>query len=191
MTSTHAPSRPAPAPQGVGDALRFARTVLVAVVLLAAAFVLAVAVVVPRLAGATPYTVLTPSMVPAYPPGTLVVDRPVAPEDVAIGQAITYQIAPGRPEVVTHRVVTIARHPDGNLRFQTRGDANNAVDAAWVRPEQLRGAVWYAVPHLGRLGGLLTGAQRRWGVDALAVGLLGYAVVVVVRGRRRPHQDAG
>ena len=49
---------------------RRAGTVLTAAVLVAAAAVLAVAVLVPRLAGATPYTVLTDSMRPAYPPGT-------------------------------------------------------------------------------------------------------------------------
>jgi signal peptidase len=158
-----------------GAALRWAGTVLTTSVLLAATFVLAVAVLVPRLAGAVPYTVLTGSMQPAYPPGTMIVARPVAADDVALNTVITFQLASGRPEVVTHRVVAIARRPDGELRFQTRGDANDAVDPQWVRPEQVRGALWYAVPRLGYLSELLTGQQRQQGVVAVAAVLLGYA----------------
>ena len=36
--------------------------------------ILAATVVIPRVSGSTPYTILTSSMRPTYPPGTLVVD---------------------------------------------------------------------------------------------------------------------
>ena len=52
-------------------------------VILGVAAVLAVAVLVPRVGGATPYTVLTGSMAPTYPPGSLVVVRPVDPESIS------------------------------------------------------------------------------------------------------------
>ena len=77
-----------------------------------AALVLA-AVVVPRLAGATPYTVLTGSMTPAYPPGSLVVVRPVEPNEVRIGDVVTYQLRSGEPAVATHRVVGVGWSADG------------------------------------------------------------------------------
>jgi signal peptidase len=168
--------------------LRYARTVLTTAVLLAAAAVLAVAVLVPRIAGATPYTVLTGSMQPAYPPGTMVVARPVAADDIAPGTVITFQIAPGQPAVATRRVVTIARGPDGELRFLTKGDANDDPDQQWVRPEQVRGALWYAVPRLGYLSELLTGEQRQRGVVAVAAVLLGYAALMAAGAARdRPR----
>jgi signal peptidase I len=173
--------------------VRYARTALTTAVLVAAAAVLAVAVLVPRLAGATPYTVLTGSMQPAYPPGTMVVVRPVAADDIGVGTVITFQLASGQPAVATHRVLTIARRPDGEVRFQTKGDANDAPDAQWVRPEQVRGALWYAVPRLGYLSELLTGEQRQRGVVAVAVVLLGYAAVMVAGGardRRRSRNPA-
>ena len=47
------------APTRRRDVVRFVRTVLAMTVLLAAAFVLAAAVLVPRIAGATPDTVLS------------------------------------------------------------------------------------------------------------------------------------
>lgn len=184
--------RPPPS-AGVGGAARFAGAVLTDMVLLVGVVVLAVAVVVPRIGGATPYTILTGSMRPTYPPGTMVVIRPALPDDIGTGTVITYQIAPGQPAVVTHRVIAVARHPDGDMRFQTKGDANNAVDEKWVRPEQVRGALWYAVPYLGYGSQLLTGEQRRQGVMVIAVVLLGYAGVMVsrsVRDRRRARRAA-
>ncbi|MDT7581427.1 MAG: signal peptidase [Pseudonocardiales bacterium] len=174
-------------------AARGAGTVLTAAVLLAAAFVLAVAVLLPRIGGATPYTVLTDSMRPAYPPGTMLVVRPVAADDIALGTVITFQVASGQPTVATHRVVTIARRPDGELRFLTKGDANAVPDQQWVRPEQVRGALWYAVPRLGYVSELLTGEQRQRGVVVVAVVLLGYAALMAAGGardRRRARESA-
>jgi signal peptidase len=124
-------------------------------------------------------------MSPAYPPGTLIVARPVDGNDIGLGTVITFQLASGKPEVATHRVVAVARHPDGRLRFQTRGDANDSPDPQWVRPEQVRGALWYAVPGLGRVNALLTGDQRERGIQVVAVLLLGYAGVMFVGAHRR------
>jgi len=162
--------------------------VLAASILLVAAFVLGAAVLVPRLAGGTPYTVLTGSMSPAYPPGTMIVTRPHA--SVGLGSVITFQLVSGKPEVVTHRVVAVARHPDGRMRFQTQGDANDSPDPQWVRPEQVRGVLWYAVPGLGHVSGLLTGDQRERGVQVVAVLLLGYAGVMFVSAYRRRRASA-
>jgi signal peptidase len=86
-------------------------------------------------------------------------------------------------------VVSIARRPDGEVRFLTKGDANNAPDQQWVRPEQVRGALWYAVPRLGYLGELLTGEQRQRGVAVVAAVLLGYAALMAA-GTARDRQRA-
>jgi signal peptidase I len=191
IAQIHARSRPGhrhrrvTEPGGAGGIGRFAGSVLAWVALLGAVTVLALAVLLPRIGGATPFTVLTGSMQPAYPPGTLVVARPVEADQVALGSVITFQIDSGQPTVATHRVVAIARHPDGGLRFQTKGDANDAPDQRWVRPEQVRGALWYSVPHLGSAGELLTGEQRELGVLAVAVVLLGYAGTMFVGDARQ------
>lgn len=178
--------------------MRAVRLVLRAVtwvVLLGLLAVLAAAVVVPRIAGATPYAVLSGSMSPAYPPGALVVARPVEPDAIRIGSVITYQLASGREAVVTHRVVAVGIR-DGEVRYQTRGDANPAPDAEWVRPVQVRGEVWYAVPHLGRAGLLLDLRERQWGVWILA-GLLSiygvslYGSACRDRRRRKTRGDHG
>src|SRR5690349_6214985 len=72
------------------------------------AVVLALTVLVPLIGGATTYTILTDSMRPGYPPGTVVAVKPVAPEDIGAGDVITFQIRSGEPTVATHRVTSVA-----------------------------------------------------------------------------------
>ncbi len=66
-------------------------------VILAVVAMLAVAVAIPRLGGGTPYTILTGSMEPNYPPGTLVVAKPAEPSDIRIGDVITFQLGRASP----------------------------------------------------------------------------------------------
>ncbi len=170
--------------------LGWAGQVFAWLVILAVVALLAVAVVVPRLGGATPYTILTSSMEPHMPPGTLVVVRPVDPSEISVGTVITYQLESGRPTVVTHRVTAVGIDATGELRFTTQGDANSVADAAPVRPVQVRGERWYAVPQLGRLNTLLTGHERQLLVYVAAALLGAYAAcqflgALVTRLRRR------
>jgi signal peptidase I len=166
---------------------RIVRTVSWAVFLLGIA-VVAVAVVVPRVAGATPYTVLTGSMQPDLPPGTLVVTRPVAAEDIQVGDVVTYQLRSGEAAVVTHRVVGIGVDGTGEVTYRMQGDANDVADQLPVRPEQIRGELWYAVPFLGRLGMLVDSDLRRLLVPVVGIGLLGYAGARLLTEVRRPRR---
>jgi signal peptidase I len=172
----------------LGTGLRWTGQVLAWSVILLAAAVLAIAVVVPRVGGATPYTILTGSMRPHYPPGTLVVAKPVDVDQLAIGDIITYQLSSGDPTVVTHRIVATALRGDGTTLVHTQGDANNTADERWVMPVQIKGRLWYAVPYLGRVNTLMSGHQHQIVVDGAAALLVGYALVMfggAVRERRR------
>ena len=172
--------------------LRLARDLLAGSLVLAVAALLLVAVVVPRLGGATPYVIETGSMRPGMPPGTLVVVRPVAVSRISVGAVITYQLRSGEPVVVTHRVVGTGVDATGHRLFRTQGDANNAPDTAWVRPVQIRGERWYAVPFLGRVTTLVTARERSVLTAGLVVFLLGYAAVMVgadLRDRRRVRPE--
>ena len=147
-------------------------------------------VVVPRLAGATPYTVLTGSMQPSYPPGTLVVVRPAQVEDLAIGDVVTYQLESGRATTVTHRVVGVGWSAAGEKVLTTQGDANGSPDVAPVRPVQVRGEVWYALPWVGRLNVLFSPAQHELLVRVAAGALFAYAAALLVSGSRRHPRGA-
>lgn len=161
-------------------------------VILVAAAAVSLAVLVPRLGGATPYTVLTGSMRPGLPPGTLVVVRPVDPAELATGDVITYQLRSGDPEVVTHRIVAQGLDSDGDVLFRTQGDANDVPDEKWVRPVQIQGKLWYSVPYLGYASDLLTGHQRQTGIYLVAAGCFGYALLMFAEaGRDRRRREAG
>lgn len=160
------------------------RTVLGWTALLAMFALLAATIVVPAVAGAERFTVLTGSMRPTYPPGTLVVVRPAEVDDLAIGIPITYQLESGRPEVVTHRIIAVRHNAKGEVSFVTQGDANDSPDPKSVRTEQIRGEVWYSIPYLGHVNNWLSGQKRALTVAVVIVVLVGYALYNVVQDAR-------
>jgi signal peptidase len=155
--------------------LRVVGTVLSAAALLLAVGVALATVVVPRLMGASPYTVLTASMRPTWEPGTLVIVDPIDPAAVEIGDVITFQLEPGIPDVATHRVVGVNVTGDGRS-FVTQGDANDSPDAEPVLPEQVRGRVAYAVPWMGHVNSAINSDTRSDLLVLGAVALIGYGV---------------
>lgn len=100
----------------------------------------------PRTGAYRTYTVLTASMRPDMPEGSIVVSTPIAVSRVEVGDVITYRIPVEDRRVVTHRVVEVVK--PGTV--VTKGDANNAPDP-WVA--ELKGQqVWKvraAVPGAG------------------------------------------
>lgn len=154
---------------------------------------LAVMVIIPRLTGSTAYTVLTGSMEPTMPPGTLIVVKPTPNDELSTGDVITFQPESGDPAVVTHRIDGIYYTGEGERRIHTKGD-NNPISDSWsLVPEQIHGKVIYSVPYLGRVNSVINGQSRSILVTAVAVGLGGYAVWMVISGlrdkRREPDGD--
>jgi signal peptidase I len=161
------------------------------VLLLFVIAVLLAAVVVPKVVGAMPYTVLTSSMEPTYPPGTLIITKPVDDADLAIGVPVTYQIESGKPGVITHRIIATSIEADGSTVYTTQGDNNPVPDEKPVKPVQIRGAVWYSIPYLGYVNNWLTGDRRTVVVGSIAGALILYALyqfagAALERKRRRP-----
>lgn len=149
-------------------------------VLLLLLAILMLTIVIPRLTGSTPYTVLTGSMRPTYPPGTLIVVKPHDPATLGVGDAITFQKESGDPEVVTHRIIESRRNSKGETTFVTQGDANPSRDKNPVVAEQIRGKVWYSVPYLGYVNNVITGKQRAVMVTVVVGGLFLYAGAMFV-----------
>jgi signal peptidase I len=149
-------------------------------------------IVVPFASGSTPMTILTSSMEPRLPPGTLIVVKPTPAEKITVGDAMTYQIRSGDPAVVTHRVISVSSSSDGSFSFITQGDNNDSPDENPVIEAQIRGVVWYSVPWVGYVSTVVNGQNRSWIVPALAIALLAYAaylllsaIVGAVRNKRR------
>ncbi len=110
-----------------------------------------------RLFGLTPYAVLSGSMEPEYPVGSMIYVKAVDPEDVEVGDAITFSLESGT--LVTHQVYQI----DAESReFRTQGIANIksdgsiSPDAAPVRFDSLVGKPVACIPYLGYVNKFLT-----------------------------------
>ncbi len=149
------------------------------------------AIIVPRAAGGTALTVLSSSMEPKYPIGTMVVIRPAAAVDINVGDVITYQITSGDPTVATHRVIEKGLRHDGEIQFITQGDNNSVPDPEPVREVQVRGAVWYSVPYLGHVAHGLNNGGRAWLVPVAAMAFLGYGGWLMLSGVRDRRKRSG
>ncbi|MGB2695499.1 MAG: signal peptidase I [Dehalococcoidia bacterium] len=139
----------------------------------------------PRIAGWDAQVIHSEGMEPALRTGGVAMVGSGGPEDVAVGDIITFR-QPDKPDVVvTHRVVGVLDADDGRA-FRTKGDANEAVDSWLVPAANVEGTVVFSVPYLGRV---VDRAHTRWGF-ALLVGvpallIAAYEVSNIVRARRR------
>ncbi|WP_421743493.1 signal peptidase I [Cellulomonas sp.] len=177
MTATPAQERPG------RTAARLVQGAVSGVVLVAVLLVGLATIVVPVVLGATPYTVLTRSMEPGMPPGTLVVTRPVSVDDIGTGDVVTYQLRSGEPTVVTHRVIGVGSNALGETVFSTMGDANAVPDEP-VRAVQVRGVVVYQVPYLGYVNTWVGANRPGWLLKSVAGALILYGIVLVGIGVR-------
>lgn len=102
-----------------------------------------------RLIGLTPYAVLSGSMEPVYHVGSLIYVKDVDPFKLEVGDAITYML--DEETLSTHRIVDII--PDEEdpsvIRFQTKGDANDAIDGSLVHYKNVVGKPVFTIPFLG------------------------------------------
>lgn len=122
---------------------------IISLCFLGLATLLAVLLAGVRVFGVTPYTVISGSMEPKYPVGSVVYVKKVAAEDLREKDVITY-IIDGKT-VVTHRIIEIL--PDEFdptvLRFRTKGDNNNSADGEPVHENNVLGKVVFSLPVLG------------------------------------------
>lgn len=174
-----APSAATPTEKSLWFYLRTALSLAVLLLVVGAGMVL---IVLPKVAGAIPRAVLTQSMEPTLPPGTLIVVRPVEPNQVAVGDVVTYQIESGKPDVITHRVVAIAFTPSGTRTFTLKGDNNAVADADPVKEVQIVGRLWYSVPVIGYASLWLNGDARGVIVPVLAGLLFAFAAYMFISG---------
>lgn len=187
MTASRRARRPGPATAASDAPTEKSLWHYLGLVLSAAALLLVIAlavmlIVVPKATGSIPLTVLTSSMEPGLPPGTLIIVRPVDPNDLRLGDVITYQIHSGRPGVITHRIIAINASSSGDRTFELKGDNNSQADADAIIAEQIQGRLWYSVPLLGHVNNAVNGENRAWIIPVGAVLLFSYAGYMVASG---------
>jgi signal peptidase len=135
--------------RGLSRAFRRFSDALLMVVILGALVLL----MAPRLMGANLLVVVSQSMEPTIPMGSIVVSHPqTVPDEIGIGDVITFVVPDvgGKEVLVTHRVVEVIGS-GVELQFRTQGDAVEDPDMALVTPDQLVGRVWFSLPLIGYL----------------------------------------
>lgn len=132
-------------------------------------------------------TVATGSMEPTVPTGSLIVSRPVAAEDIEVGDIIVFRSPTGatvsggadgtftatESMLITHRVVDVRGDGTG-VTFRTRGDGNAEEDPWDVPADMVRARYVAHAPGLGTV--LSYPGTRRW--IFLGVAAIGCAVIV-------------
>ena len=113
-------------------------------ILLIFLFALAVILIGPNLLGMKSLAVLSGSMEPKIPVGSIVIIYDVEPDELQTGDVITYNLGGGT--LVTHRVVEV---DVDNQSIITKGDANEVEDGAPVSFSQVVGKMKMHVPYLG------------------------------------------
>ena len=111
--------------------------------------ILAIMLVGVRLFGLQVYSVLSGSMEPEYPVGSLIYVKKVDYKELNVGDPITYLL--DEDTVVTHRIieVLIDEEDSNTIRFFTQGDANGIPDAKSVHYKNIIGTPVFTIPYMG------------------------------------------
>jgi signal peptidase len=109
---------------------------------------LLLAIALPLALHARPLTVLSGSMEPTLATGDIVVVEHVRPDQLRVGDVVTYRNPEGN--LVTHRARAIRR---GHERYSvvTKGDANNATERWTIDTDGELSRALYRIPLAGRV----------------------------------------
>lgn len=136
------------------------------------------------------YYVLTGSMDPALPVGTLIISMPAEAAALRAGDVITFQRPDGGDVPVTHRIFAVESTPEGT-RFATKGDANPLPDPWRISADARPALVRFAVPELGNVVHLLQYPLARLLIIAIPTLLVGSLMLIEIsQVRRRKLPDA-
>ena len=146
---------------------------IIGTVLLLIVVVFCLPLTLPRLFDYHIYSVVSESMEPEIPVGSLLYIREEAAEEMVKGDVIAFYGALDAASIITHRVVE-NRVLMGELI--TKGDANAAEDLRPIPYENVIGKVVYTIPEAGRAAELLTSQKGK----VLAVCIIGVAVCLQI-----------
>ena len=133
-------------------------------VLLLLMLLLALLLYAPHIAGIGTYKILSGSMEPEYPVGSLVYVKKTPAEDINTGDVITFHI--NENTLVTHRVI---EKDSMNNIFNTKGDANEVKDGWQVAYENIVGKVIFSIPYLGIIAGYFNTLNGQYVITAMII----------------------
>lgn len=141
--------------------------------LVAVAVVFAMLLVGARLFGLQVYKVLSGSMEPEYPTGSLIYVKEVDTAELKVDDVVTFKLT--GTTIATHRIIEII--PDENgLRFRTQGDANDIPDGAPVSAGNIIGTPVFTIPYLGYIANYIQNPPGTY----VAIAIAGCLILLVV-----------
>lgn len=134
--------------------------------------VLALLLVGVRLAGINVYAVLSGSMEPTYHTGSVIYVKDVDPFELETGDVITFML--DENTLATHRIVDVIPDEEdpSTIRFQTKGDANEAVDGSLVHYKNVVGTPIFTIPYMGYIANYVKNPPGTYFAIAFVVILL-------------------
>lgn len=151
---------------------------VIGAIFVAMTLALAALLALPTMLGWQQLTVLTGSMEPAVPVGSIVYVAPTTPSELVEGDIVTFGAG---DETVTHRVVSNHK-VEGELI--TKGDANAEEDLQPVPYTSVVGKAVLTLPGLGDILAVLASTAGK--VYLLAFGACGVMLVVLGGRLRKP-----
>ena len=141
--------------------------------LLVLVILLCVPLTVPRLFGCQIYTVVSGSMEPAIPTGSIVYVKGTEASEVKKDDVIAFYSDNDSGAIITHRVV---KNQVVSGRFITKGDANEEKDMNPIPYNNYIGKVKLSVPVVGGIAQAATGTAGK----IAAASIIGLAVILEI-----------
>lgn len=146
--------------------------------LLVLVVILAILLVGVKIVGVNVLVVLSPSMEPKYPTGSLIYLVDVDPAKLEVEDVITYRISENT--TATHRIKEIV--PDEEdpsiVRFRTKGDNNDIYDDNLVEFKQVEGKVIFCIPFLGYLAMYIQSPQGTYVSIGVSLAIIFFVMIV-------------
>lgn len=129
--------------------------------------------------------ILSGSMTPALPTGSLAIATPVLLTHIHTGEVIVYRAPAGDHHVIAHRIIRILSHGAHPI-IETKGDANGAADpwSAHLKGNQ----AWIVRAGIPFLGYAAVYAKRALAALLVLLAVASIAVVLLRRIWRRPAE---
>lgn len=144
--------------------------------LLILVILLCIPLTIPRLFGCEIYHVISGSMEPSIPTGSVVYVKETEASEIQTDDVIAYYSSEDTGAIITHRVIQ-NRVVSGE--FITKGDANDKEDVTPVSYERLIGKVILSIPFLGSVLTVISGTSGKIFVGCLIV----IAVILTMRNK--------
>ena len=138
-------------------------------IIIAVLIVLVCLFFVPKIFGCENLAVLSGSMEPKISVGSMVIVQEVDPNDLEVGDIITYKISD--TTLVTHRIVSIDQDAQ---QIVTKGDANDVIDGEPVSFSNVVGKLFISIPFLGYISIYM---QGKAGI-AIICGIIGILILL-------------